>query len=119
MREEAKRIGNALCKAATDALHADEQEHEREARALMLVPKDAHRGLDRERREDDALHDRRQGQQAARQRRKAERDGRAREEHSRLVDELCVRRGTSVSRDGSELQVEYEEQKERRACQRG
>ena len=112
-------MGYALCKAAADALHADEQEHERKARALMLVPKDAYRGLERERREDETLHDRRQGQQAPGQRREAERDGRAREEHGRLVDELCVRRGTSVSRDGSELQVEYEEQEERRACQRG
>ena len=86
-------MGYALCKAATDALHADEQEHEREARALMLVPKDAHRGLDRERREDDALHDRRQGQQAPGQRREAERDGRARQEHGRLVDELYARMG--------------------------
>ena len=90
----------ALCKAATDALHADEQEHERETRALVLVPKNAHRRLDGERREDDALHDRRQGQQPARQRRKAERDGRAREEHGRLVDELCAQEVRSVFGNG-------------------
>ena len=49
-------MGYALCKAAADALHADEQEHKREARALVLVSKDSHRGLERERREADALH---------------------------------------------------------------
>ena len=99
-REEAKRIGDALCKAATDSLHADERKNEREARALVLVPEDADRGLERERREDDALHDRRQGQQPARQRRKAERDGRAREEHGRLVDELCAQEVRSVFGNG-------------------
>ena len=39
----------ALCEATADALHDDEQEHERKVRALVLVPEDTQGGLDHER----------------------------------------------------------------------
>ena len=53
-----RKEGDSLCEAAADALYADEQEDEGEAESLVLVAEYTNRGLERERREDEALDDR-------------------------------------------------------------
>ncbi len=50
----------ALREPAAHALDADEQEHEREAHALVRIPEDADRRLERERAQNCPLHDRRE-----------------------------------------------------------